>query len=86
MRHFFAHVAGAASRLIEALETFAAIPARFETARTHLALARLPGAVGGDAREHLQAAARAFRDLGAVSYERHTVDLARELGAEASLE
>ena len=74
--------AEAEDALVAALETFEAIEARYDAARTRLDLAAVLHAGGrsGAAAEHLAEARRAFAALEAPVHAAHAAALARELG------
>jgi len=70
--------------LRRALESFHAIQAPFEVARTQLDLALLPGAGAAEAARQLGEVRRTFADLGVPHYVREAERLAEEMAAPAS--
>jgi hypothetical protein len=70
------------SQLRAALDTFAAIPAPLEVARTHLVLAEVTQALErrDEALEHLTDARNGFVALGTTIYRRRAEDLGQKLG------
>ena len=74
-------LAEAEAALARACETFVAVEARYELARTHLELARIAHARGrpGDIQEHLGEAHRLFTALGVPHWVERTAALAEEL-------